>query len=70
MACLRRGLATNLHDLGVDDITIALILGHSNARTTRKWYIKTLPKQSIAAMDRLQSQLCAECAPEPVELVN
>ena len=36
----RRGLGTNLHDLGVDDITIQAILRHSDVRTTMAFYIK------------------------------
>ena len=50
----RRGLATNLHDLGVDDKTIQAILRHSNVAVTQACYIKTLPKQSIAAMQKLE----------------
>ncbi|MGA8216689.1 MAG: tyrosine-type recombinase/integrase [Candidatus Sulfotelmatobacter sp.] len=50
----RRGLATNLHDLGVDDKTIQAILRHSNVAVTQACYIKTLPKQSVAAMQKLE----------------
>lgn len=50
----RRGLATNLHDLGVDDKTIQAILRHSNVAVTQACYIKTLRKQSIAAMQKLE----------------
>lgn len=49
----RRGLATNLHDLGVDDLTIQRILRHSDVSVTQRCYIKTLPAQSIAAMNKL-----------------
>jgi integrase len=49
----RRGLATNLHALGVDDLTIQRILRHSNVAVTQQCYIKTLPEQSIAAMKKL-----------------
>jgi len=49
----RRGLATNLHDLRVDDKTIQFILRHSNVAVTQKCYIKSLPKQSQAAMEQL-----------------
>ena len=55
----RRGLATNLHDLGVDDKTIQSILRHSNVSVTQKCYIKSLPKQSVAAMAQLENVLCA-----------
>jgi integrase len=51
----RRGLATNLHDIGVDDLTIQRILRHSDVSVTQRCYIKTLPKQSLAAMEKLQT---------------
>lgn len=51
----RRGLATNLHDLGVDDKTIQAILRHANVAVTLGCYIKTLDSQSIAAMQQLES---------------
>ena len=53
----RRGLATNLHDLGVDDITIQRILRHSSVEVTRRAYIRTLPEQSVSAMARLENKL-------------
>jgi integrase len=55
----RRGLATNLHDLGVPDITIQAILRHSSVNVTRACYIKTLPKQVVGAMDSLANALPA-----------
>ena len=51
----RRGLATNLHDLGVADKTIQAILRHANVQVTQNSYIKTLDAQSIAAMRQLES---------------
>jgi hypothetical protein len=51
----RRALATNLHDLGIDDLTIQRILRHSNVSVTQRHYIKSLPAQSIAAMKRLEA---------------
>jgi len=59
----RRGLATNLHDQGVPDKTIQTILRHSNVSVTQRCYIKTLDKQTVAAMNTFDSLLCAECAP-------
>ena len=53
----RRGLATNLHDLGVDDLTIQGILRHSDVSVTQQSYIKRLPKQAVSAMDRLEAKL-------------
>ena len=50
----RRGLATNLHALGVDDLTIQKILRHSDVSVTQRYYIKTLPEQNRAAMQKLE----------------
>jgi len=74
----RRRLATNLHDLGVDDKTIQAILRHSNVAVTQDCYIKTLPQQSIAAMQKLEmlvdrsGLICNQSATRvaKVELVN
>jgi len=51
----RRGLATNLHHLGVPDKTIQAILRHANVQVTQNSYIKSLDSQSIAAMRQLES---------------
>ncbi len=53
----RRGLATVLHDLEVDDETIQRVLRHSNVRTTQQAYIKTLPRQVGDAMGRLEQAI-------------
>ena len=53
----RRGLATNLHRLGVDDLTIQAILRHSNVAVTQKCYIKTASEQTQAAMHKLEIAL-------------
>jgi integrase len=53
----RRGLATNLHRLGVDDLTIQAILRHSNVAVTQKCYIKTASEQTQAAMQKLETAL-------------
>jgi integrase len=64
----RRGLATNLHDLGVDDMTIQRILRHSHVSVTQRCYIKTLPQQSLNAMNKLDElverteRVCSERA--------
>ncbi len=50
---LRRGLGSNLHDLGVPDLTIQKILRHSNVTTTRKSYIHQREHQVTAAMGQL-----------------
>ena len=55
----RRGLATNLHDLGIDDHTIKAILRHSSLTVTQRSYIKSLPKQSVAAMNTFDNSVTA-----------
>jgi len=56
----RRGLATNLHDLGMDDKTIQAVLRHSNVAVTQGAYIKTLPRQTVEAMDRLNAKVAGD----------
>ena len=53
----RRGLATNLHRLGVSDVTIQRILRHSNVAVAQACYIKTASDESKAAMEKLESAL-------------
>ena len=53
----RRGLATNLHELGVPDIVIQAILRHEDVSTTQRSYIKTVPEVVTAAMKRLEAQI-------------
>jgi len=53
----RRGLATNLHRLGVDDLTIQALLPHSNVAVTQACYIKTASDQSKAAMQKFDAAL-------------
>ncbi len=52
----RRGLATNLHALGVDDKTIQAILRHSNVSITQNIYIKSVSESQVAAMDSLSEK--------------
>jgi integrase len=54
---LRRGLGTNLHDLGVQDKTIQAILRHSNVSVTQSYYIKTRQKAGVDAMKKLSAAL-------------
>jgi integrase len=53
----RRGLATNLHGLGVDDKIIQTIPRHSSVQTTREIYIKGFEGDAVAAMKRLASAI-------------
>jgi hypothetical protein len=61
----RRGLASNLNRLGVDDSVIQRILRHSTVATTQNHYIKTGSPDAVAAMRQLSNALlCSTCAPE------
>ena len=53
----RRGLATNLHQLGVADKTIQRILRHANVAVTQNCYIKTADSEVAAAMQQLERSL-------------
>jgi integrase len=53
----RRGLATNLHRLGVPDKTIQRISRHSNVAVTQGGYIKTADSDAVAAMRRFERSL-------------
>ena len=60
----RRGLASNLNRLGVDDSVIQRILRHSTVATTQNHYIKTASPDAIAAMRQFSALLCSTCAPQ------
>ena len=62
----RRGLATNLHALGVSDIVIQAILRHSDVSVTRQSYIKRtgVDDRSLVALKTLESLICTKHAPE------
>jgi integrase len=61
----RRGLASNLNRIGVDDSVIQRILRHSNVATTQNHYIKTASPDAIAAMRQFsEALLCSTCAPD------
>ena len=49
----RRGLATNLHQLGVADKDIQAILRHSNIGITMNIYVKSVAESQVDAMDLL-----------------
>jgi integrase len=53
----RRGLATNLHALAVDDKTIQAILRHSNVGLTMNVYVKSVSESQVSAMDALSEKL-------------
>ena len=53
----RRGLASNLNRLGVDDSVIQAILRHSNVGVTQRCYIKTTSQDAVLAMQRLSNRM-------------
>jgi hypothetical protein len=53
----RRGLATNLHTLGVDVKTIQAILRHSNMGLTMNICVKSVNESQVSAMDELSEKL-------------
>jgi len=53
----RRGLATNLHQLGISDKVIQAILRHEDVKTTQRSYIKTVPSMVKEAMKRLEEKI-------------
>lgn len=60
----RRGLATNLKQIGVDDKTIQAILRHADYSTTMNSYVQSVPESVQKAMERLERLVCTNCAPE------
>ena len=68
----RRGLATNLHALGVDGKTIQAILRHSNVGLTMNVYVKTVSESQVSAMDSLSEKfgICNDLATTRNGLVN
>ncbi len=68
----RRGLATNLHALGVDDKTIQAILRHSNVGLTMNIYVKSLGESQVSAMDVLSEKLgtCNDLATPAPRQIN
>jgi integrase len=61
----RRGLASNLNRLGVDDSIIQSILRHSTVAVTQNCYIKTVRDDAVNAMRRYSEELKrANCSPD------
>lgn len=66
----RRGLATNLKQLGVDDKTIQAILRHGNYSTTMNSYVKSVPQSVQEAMKRYEQLVCTSlCTEEELRVV-
>jgi integrase len=56
----RRGLATNLYELGVEPKTRQAILRHADVSVTEKHYVKPVSEVSAAAMAKFQGVLKAK----------
>jgi len=52
----RRGLATNLHELGIPDKVIQAILFAKHVKTMQGSYIKALPSVVTEAMKQLEEK--------------
>ena len=50
----RRGIASNLYDLGADDKIVQRVLRHAKPHVTRKRYIKAFDPAVMEAMQRMQ----------------
>ena len=55
----RRGLASNLNRLGLDDSVIQAILRHSNVEVTQACYIKTAHPDAVEAMRKFSENLAS-----------
>jgi len=61
----RRGLATNLKQLGVDDKSIQAVLRHADYTTTLNVYVQPVPESVKEAMKRYENLVCTNNAPGP-----
>jgi integrase len=61
----RRGIASNLYELGADEKNVQRVLRHAKAHVTRDRYIKAFDPAVLAAMKRMEATLDAMklCAP-------
>jgi len=64
----RRGLATNLHELGVPDKVIQAILRHEDVSTTQRRYIKTVPQVVTDAMNQLEARIARAAVVQQVSV--
>jgi integrase len=60
----RRGLATNLHRLGVSDKIIQQIFRHADISTTMNIYVKTVSADAANAMKTLETMCATTVQPE------
>jgi integrase len=55
----RRGIASNLYELGADDKVVQRILRHAKPHVTKERYIKAFDPAVLAAMRKLETSLDA-----------
>jgi len=60
----RRGIASNLYELGANEKIVLRVLRHARPHVTKDRYIKAFDPAVLAAMKSLETQLDAldECA--------
>ena len=61
----RRGIASNLYELGADEKVVQRVLRHAKSHVTKDRYIKAFDPAVLAAMKKMETTLdaLAECAP-------
>jgi integrase len=64
----RRGLATNLYELGVPDKVIQAILRHEDVSTMQRSYIKTVPEVVTNAMKQLEARIARAAVVQQVSV--
>jgi len=67
---LRRGLATNLHELGVPDKIIQAVLRHSNVAVTQRCYIKARDPETLRGMRKLERKISRATNMQPERRVR
>ena len=58
----RRGLATNLNQMGVDPKDVQAILRPADFQTTMNYYVKAVPESVKRVMERFETLMCTDCA--------
>jgi integrase len=61
----RRGIASNLYELGANDKIVQRVLRHAKPHVTRERYIKAFDPAVLAAMKRMEAALdvVSKCSP-------
>ena len=62
----RRGIASNLYELGADEKVVQRILRHAKSHVTKERYIKAFDPAVLAAMRKLETSLDAISQSAPI----